>query len=232
MTLLRIDWLTFFVGEKGWKFLGEISLRTFIMYVIILFGLRLLGKRGVKQLSIFELVVIISLGSAAGDPMFYKEIGLLIPVVIFTVIVASYRLTTFLTAKSTKLDDIIEGKSTYLIEDGKFSIDNFNKETLAHDEFFSELRQLSISHLGQVETAILETSGSLSVYFFKDDKVGYGLPILPKLFESSTCTITKQGFYACCFCGQVEELAPVNKHNCSICGHHNWVYAINELRVK
>jgi len=232
MTLLKIDWTAFFVGEEGWTFLGEISLRTFIMYVIILFGLRLLGKRGVKQLSIFELVVIISLGSAAGDPMFYKEIGLLIPVVIFAVIVASYRLTTFLTAKSTKMDDIIEGKSTYLIEDGKFSIDNFNKETLAHDEFFSELRQLSISHLGQVKTAILETSGSLSVYFFEDDKVGYGLPILPKLFDSSTCTIDKAGFYACCFCGQVEELSPVKEHICNVCARKNWVSAIKDLRIK
>jgi uncharacterized membrane protein YcaP (DUF421 family) len=74
--LLSIDWGAFFIGSEDWEFLFEIGLRTFFMYIIILFGLRLLGKRGVKQLSIFELVVIISLGSAAGDPMFYKEVGL------------------------------------------------------------------------------------------------------------------------------------------------------------
>jgi uncharacterized membrane protein YcaP (DUF421 family) len=94
--LLAIDWKAFLVGSEDTSFLIEISVRTIIMYIIILVGLRLLGKRGVKQLSVFELVVIISLGSAAGDPMFYKEIGLLIPVVIFTIIVAAYRLTTYL----------------------------------------------------------------------------------------------------------------------------------------
>src|SRR5215217_2028347 len=141
--LLAIDWTKFIVGEEDWEFLLEISLRTIIMYFIILIGLRLLGKRGVRQLSIFELVVIISLGSAAGDPMFYKEIGLLVPIVIFSIIVGCYRLTTYLTAKSEKIDDIVEGKCTYLIQDGEFSIENFSKEGLAYDEFFSELRQYS-----------------------------------------------------------------------------------------
>lgn len=230
--LAAVDWSAFFIGEEDWEFLAEISLRTLIMYLIILIGLRLLGKRGVKQLSIFELVVIISLGSAAGDPMFYKEVGLAVPVVIFTVIVCCYKLTTYLTAKSTKIDDLIEGKCTYLIEDGEFSIENFSKETLAHDEFFSELRQYSISHLGQVETAVLETSGNLSVYFYPDEQVKYGLPILPKLFENSCCEITESGNYACCFCGNVMHLAPKKRHQCEKCERDSWVKAINNKRVK
>lgn len=232
MTTLAINWTEFFIGKEDWGFLLEIALRTFAMYVIILIGLRLLGKRGVKQLSIFELVVIISLGSAAGDPMFYKEVGLTVPIIIFAVIVISYRLTTYLTAKSQTIDDIIEGKCTYLIEDGEFSVDNFNKETLAHDEFFSELRQYSISHLGQVKTAILETSGSISVYYFEDDKVRHGLPILPRLFDAGCCVISKEAHYACCFCGNVVHLKPTQENRCKKCDHDKWVVAISELRVK
>lgn len=231
-TSLFIDWSAFFLGKEDWEFLIEIALRTLIMYVIILFGLRLLGKRGVKQLSIFELVVIISLGSAAGDPMFYKEVGLMVPVVIFAIIVGAYRFTTFLTAKSSKIDDLVEGKCTYLIQNGTFSIENFSKEALAHDEFFSELRQYSISHLGQVDTAILETSGSLSVYFYADEKVKYGLPIMPSLFEACHCDIPVKGKYACCFCGNVEELEPQKHHICEKCKHEKWVKAINSIRVK
>lgn len=230
--LLAIDWSAFFIGEEDWGFLMEIALRTLIMYIIILVGLRLLGKRGVKQLSVFELVVIISLGSAAGDPMFYKEVGLMVPVVIFAVIVGAYRATTYLTAKSTKIDDLVEGKCTYLIEDGRFSIENFSKESLAHDEFFSELRQYSISHLGQVDTAILETSGSMSVYFFPDEAVKFGLPILPTLFEAGCCEIATSGKYACCFCGSVENLVPKERHACKKCQHDKWVKAINCLRIK
>ncbi|SMC89513.1 DUF421 domain-containing protein [Pedobacter africanus] len=231
-TTLFIDWSAFFIGEEDWEFLIEIALRTLIMYVIILLGLRLLGKRGVKQLSIFELVVIISLGSAAGDPMFYKEVGLMVPVVIFAIIVGAYRFTTYLTAKSTKIDDLVEGKCTYLIKNGEFSIDNFSKEGLAHDEFFSELRQHSISHLGQVDTAILETSGSLSVYFYADKDVKYGLPIMPVLFEAGSCEIPASGKYACCFCGNIADLKLKKQHACEKCKRDKWVKAINTLRIK
>ncbi|RZK15368.1 MAG: DUF421 domain-containing protein, partial [Pedobacter sp.] len=52
---LNIYWKNFFIGEENWEFMLEIALRTFIMYFIILIGLRLLGKRGVRQLSVFEL---------------------------------------------------------------------------------------------------------------------------------------------------------------------------------
>jgi uncharacterized membrane protein YcaP (DUF421 family) len=226
-----IDWTKFFIGEESGEFLLEISLRTLLMYFIILIGLRLLGKRGVRQLSVFELVVIISLGSAAGDPMFYKEIGLLFPVVIFAIIVAAYRLTTYLMAKSPKFDDLVEGKCVYFIIDGEFSIAEFNKEGLAQDEFFSELRQRSVCHLGQVETAILETSGNLSIFFYPDEKVKYGLPIMPLLFDKASEEVTEKGKFACAHCGNVLNLAP-GKKECDKCGHKKWVKALKTCRVK
>ncbi|MFW0718387.1 DUF421 domain-containing protein [Pedobacter sp. N23S346] len=229
--MLDIDWKQFLIGEEKFEFLIEIALRTVIMYFIILFGLRLLGKRGIRQLSVFELVVIISLGSAAGDPMFYKEIGLLTPVVIFLIIVGAYRFTTYLTAKSEKIDDLIEGKSVYLIRDGKFNIEDFKKEALAKDEFFAELRQQSVSHLGQIETAILETSGVLSVYFYPDEEVRFGLPILPDLFERKIELITAEDHYACSFCGTVEKIATDGKHSCKKCKNQEWVKAIDRCRV-
>lgn len=227
-----IDWKSFFIGEENHIFLLEIALRTLIMYFIILLGLRLLGKRGVRQLSVFELVVIISLGSAAGDPMFYKEIGLLIPVVIFAVIVGAYRFTTYLMAKSKKFDDLLEGKCVYFIIDGEFSISEFNKESLAQDEFFSELRQQSVSHLGQVETAILETSGNLSVFFYPDEKVKYGLPIMPALFDKASETIYSAGKYACTHCGNILDLKKGSEFPCDKCGHKKWVQAVRNCRVK
>ncbi|WP_285008168.1 DUF421 domain-containing protein [Pedobacter faecalis] len=230
--LMAIDWNAFLIGEENWEFLVEIALRTIIMYFIILLGLRLLGKRGVKQLSVFELVVIISLGSAAGDPMFYKEVGLAIPVVIFSVVVAAYRLTTYMMAKSQHFEDLVEGKPVYLVRDGEFSIDNFGKEALAYDEFFAELRQQSVAHLGQVDTAILETSGNLSVYFFPDDKVQYGLPILPEEFEKWFIKIEKGGVYACQYCGRAVELKPASEHKCKKCKRKRWVKALNVQRIR
>jgi len=229
--LLSINWTQFLIGEENWEFLVEISLRTIIMYFIILLGLRLLGKRGVRQLSVFELVVIISLGSAAGDPMFYKEIGLMVPVVIFAVIVGAYRLTTYFMAKSKKFDDLVEGKAVYLIKEGVFSIGDFNKEGLAYDEFFSELRQQSISQLGQVKSAILETSGNISIYYYPDEEIKYGLPILPDLFEDCIKEIKVPEKYACAYCGTVEQLMIIQAHKCVNCQHDQWVKAINWRRI-
>ncbi len=71
------NWKELLLGSEEWNFLPEVGIRTLIMFTIILVGLSILGKRGVKQLSVFELVVIIGLGSAAGDPMFYKDVGLI-----------------------------------------------------------------------------------------------------------------------------------------------------------
>ncbi len=53
------SWKELLLGGESWSFLPETALRTIIMFIIILAGLRILGKRGVKQLSVFELVVII-----------------------------------------------------------------------------------------------------------------------------------------------------------------------------
>lgn len=230
--LLQIDWTKLMVGDADLSFLLEIGLRTTVMYFIILVGLKLLGKRGVKQLSVFELVVIISLGSAAGDPMFYKEVGPRVPLAVFAIIVAAYRITTYLMAKSEKFDRLVEGTATYLIKGGEFSITSFKKENLAKDEFFSELRQQSISHLGQVKEAIIETSGNLSIYFYEDEEVKYGLPILPDLFNNGSNQINKPGKYACTFCGNIQNIGLTKSSECERCKNQEWVLAIDCCRVK
>ena len=219
------------LGDEKWGFIPEIMLRTFIMYIIILFSLRLLGKRGVKQLSVFELVVIISLGSAAGDPMFYKEVGLGSAIIVFAVVVISYKLTSYIVGKSKKMEKIIEGTSTCLIREGEFSIDNFKKEPLAQDEFFSELRQKNITHLGQIKLTIIETSGELSIFYYTDSEVKYGLPILPDIFNQRCEEIEEKGIYSCSFCGNTLELSPAAKQKCQKCEKTKWVKSINETRV-
>lgn len=226
-----MDFKNFLFGSEGLGFLGETALRTFVMFIIILLGLRLLGKRGVKQLSVFELVVIISLGSAAGDPMFYKEVGLVSAVMVFTIIVLAYRITTYLVGKSPRFEKMVEGSCSCLIDGGKFAIKSFKKEPLAHDEFFSELRMQSVSHLGQIKMAIIETSGNISLFYYPDEEVKYGLPILPDQFQDKTYAIPKEDYYSCAFCGYTEKLKPALSHTCPECKKDEWVESIKEKRV-
>lgn len=226
------SWKELMLGSENWDFLFETILRTLIMFVVILISLRILGKRGVKQLSIFELVVIISLGSAAGDPMFYKDVGILPALIVFTMIVGLYSLITYIIGKNPKFERLMEGKPICLIKNGVFSIQNFAKEALGADEFFAELRMQGVSQLGQIEEAIVESSGNISIFYFPDQEVKYGLPIMPDSLDSWSEKITDTDIYACTFCGYTEKLKPTTKYTCPECKKSKWVTASNKKRIR
>lgn len=217
----------FLFGDADYSFLTSIMVRTFVMFLIILIFLRILGKRGIKQLSVFELVVILGLGSAAGDPMIYKEIGLLSALTAFTVIAVCYKLLTLLVFKFKWIENLVEGKEVYIIKKGKFSIDEFKKESLSKDEFFMELRLRGVFHLGQVEYAILETTGEVSVYFYDYEQTKYGLPILPDSLKKTVKTFEVDTFYSCTFCGQTIKYNIENTFVCPNCQNTEWVKASN-----
>lgn len=224
------DWERILFNGLPPTFLAEVVFRTFIMFIVVLLTLKFAGKRGVKQLSIFEVVIIISLGSAAGDPMFYENVGLLPAILVFVVILSMYRVVTWLLAKSKKFESFIEGKVHCIIEDGQFSLQSFEREDLAQDEFFAELRLKSIEHLGQVRNAYMETNGAISVFFYEDQDVKYGLPIRPQVYNFKSSNIPKSGIYACTFCANTQTLEPT-EGTCTVCGRKEWVHAVKSRRI-
>lgn len=224
------EWKRVLFNDLPLGFLLEVLFRTVIMFIVVLLTLKFTGKRGVKQLSVFEIVIIISLGSAAGDPMFYEDVGLIPAITVFVCILLMYRLVTWLLGKNKHFEVFMEGRTHCIIEDGQFSIHSFEREDLAKDEFFAEMRLKSIEHLGQVRNAYIETNGAISVFFYEDADVKYGLPIRPQLFELKSPNIPKSGIYACTFCANIQELEPT-KGTCSVCGRDEWVEAIKTRRV-
>lgn len=225
-----LDFKQILLGSEDWNFLLETVVRTIIMFVVIILGLRLLGKRGVKQLSVFELVVIIGLGSAAGDPMFYKDVGIIPAMVVFTMIISLYSIITYFIGKSKKFEQLVEGQPICLIDEGVFCIDDFKKESLGEDEFFAELRLKGVSHLGQIEKAIEEISGEISVFYYEDKDIKYGLPIMPGSLDNVIKLIAVKKHYSCKFCGFTEKLDN-GKHNCKVCGKDEWVESSNKKRI-
>ncbi|GAB4041569.1 DUF421 domain-containing protein [Spirosoma jeollabukense] len=225
------DWHRILLGELPGHFLVEVGVRTLIMFTVIFISLRATGKTTVRQLTVVDLVLIVGLGSAAGDPMFYHDVGLLPALLVFSVVVLVYRILTRWAATSTRASDWIEGKTILLIEDGQFAIDEFKKEQLGQDEFFMELRERGIEHLGQVRRAYLESSGNVSLFFYEDEQVKPGLPILPELFCQKSVYSAQAGIYACSFCGQVETLLSQVSVSCSHCQHTEWVVALKTRRI-
>lgn len=98
-----MDLSNILIGDTTWSFVLEILVRCTIMFIIIISFLRLSGKRGIRQLSLFELAIILCLGSAAGDPMFTKDLPIAHALIAFIAILSLYRLVTWGMVKQKKL---------------------------------------------------------------------------------------------------------------------------------
>lgn len=206
--------------------LTEIVLRTLIMFLLILAILRISGRRGVRQLTLFEVAIILCLGSAAGDPMFQDDIPIFHALLVFLTVILLYKLITWLVARFDTVNKLLEGEPLVVVRDGEFAVTDNNSNSFNKMEFFSELRNVSIEHLGQVRMAVLETDGTMSVLKYKNEDVKYGLPLFPDLYKEIVPTENDKGPFACMFCGKIIEFLP---HNfvCPKCKKDRWTIAIN-----
>ncbi len=226
------DWKRIFFSENiPISFLGEIAFRTVIMFLILIFALKFLSKRGVKQLSVFELAILIALGSATGDPMFYTHIPLLHGIAVILVVILLYKVITSLTAKSKTIEVILEGKPTCLIDNGKIEFENYQKIGLPYDKFFAELRLKSTDHLGQIRKAYLETSGEISIYFFEDNEIREGLPIYPEAIDNPIKITNEEKVCACIYCGSLQKVQ-IQNDKCLNCNNDKWQFPKFNKRIR
>ena len=222
-----MNWQDILFGDEDLSFLVEIALRCVIMFLLLFLGLRVAGKRSVKQLSIFELLIIIALGSATGDPMIYKEVGVIYALVVFVVVFLIYWMLTKLMEHSEKMESILEGKPLYIIRDGKASKESLSHKELAIDEFYASLRSHQILHLGQVREGVLETNGEVSLLLFPEQEVKPGLPVWPDYLNKKTKQVPHSGIYACTNCGNTLPLSARESARCSYCAKNDeWVEAV------
>ncbi|HJR22179.1 MAG TPA: YetF domain-containing protein, partial [Dongiaceae bacterium] len=177
------DLYRIFFGDQPPEFFFEILFRTVVMYLYVLLLLRLLGKRGMGQLSPFEFTIIIALGSAVGDPMFYPEVLLLHCLAVVSVVVAMTRFVTYLSNRSELAEKFLEGQPCCVVEDGVLNLESIDQERFSREELFMLLREKGVSQLGQVRRAYVEPSGGVSAFRFPDDHAKPGLPIIPPYDE-------------------------------------------------
>lgn len=226
------DWHRLLLSDEAPPlFLLEIAFRCVVTYLLILGALRITGRRGVRQLSIFELSIILGLGSAAGDAMFYDDVPLLHALVVFVVVIGLYALFNRLTEWYPRFSDWLEGAPILLVEDGEVKHDILKKQNLTQKELFGELRQYQVEHLGQVRRAYIEATGNVSIYFFDDSNMRPGLPIWPERQQQQRCRVEEAGKHACANCGHVQELARGATALCAVCQHPDWVPACEAKRV-
>lgn len=140
-----------------------VFVRTLILYTIVVLVMRFMGKRQIGQLQPFELVVAIMISELASVPMENTGVPLINGIIpIMTLLVAQITMS-FISLKSTRARSIICGKPAVLIENGKIVEEHLRNEMYTMNDLLEQLRSKDIPNIADVEFAILETNGQLSV---------------------------------------------------------------------
>lgn len=137
--------------------------RAIVLYILVLIVMRLMGKREIGQLQPFELAISIMIADLAAVPM--ADIGIPISSGVMPILglLVMHLVISVINIKSTKAREIICGKPSILIFRGKVDEDMLRKERFTINELEERLRNNNIFNIGEVEYAILETSGQVTV---------------------------------------------------------------------
>ncbi len=138
-------------------------IRTIIIYILVLLTMRLMGKREIGQLQPFELAIAIMIADLASVPMSDTGIPIFNGIIPIIGLLIMQMLISFINMRSLVLRSIISGRPTILIYRGKIDEKSLKKEKITLNELQERLRQNGTFSLGDVEYAILETSGQLTV---------------------------------------------------------------------
>ena len=138
-------------------------IRAIILYVVVLIVMRLMGKREIGQLQPFELAISIMIADLASVPMSELGIPLTNGIVPILALLVMYMIISILNMKSVNFRKIMSGKPAILIYRGKIDEKALRKESITINELQERLRVDNIFNLGDVEYAILETNGELTV---------------------------------------------------------------------
>ncbi|WP_338634641.1 YetF domain-containing protein (plasmid) [Erwinia persicina] len=225
------DWQKFLLNDLPLTFLGEVAVRVCIAYVVVFTFLKISGRRGVQQLSLFEVVIILTLGSASGDVTFYDDVPVLPVIMVFVVLLGLYRATTWCMSHFPPIGRLIEGEVITLVAEGRYVVENLDRLNISENEFLMELRRKGIIHLGQVRLALVEVDGQLSTYCYEKHDIRPGLSVLPPEHRDTFTSIMSVGLYACTHCGHVDILNENNSTRCIRCNKMSWSYALTHRHI-
>lgn len=140
-----------------------VAIRTFIMYLILLLAIRIMGKSELSKMSPFQLVIIFMIAELAAIPIDSSDVPLVNGIIAIFMLVFLQVLISFLSIKSEMFKTFISGKPTLLIEKGKINVKELSRQRIASTDLLEQLRIEGCPAVSDVEYAILESNGQLSV---------------------------------------------------------------------
>jgi uncharacterized membrane protein YcaP (DUF421 family) len=141
----------------------QIVARTLLVYAGVLVGLRMMGKRELGQMTVFDLVVIILIANAVQNAMVGADVSVQGGLLAAAVLLVINRAVAALRIHSGVWGRLIEGTPTVLVQDGQFLEAALRKESLERRQVLTAMREHGIESIEQVRLAVLETDGSISI---------------------------------------------------------------------
>lgn len=141
----------------------DIIIRAIFAFCLLLIGARILGKQTISQMTNFDFIAAISLGSIMANLTFNTQIKVHHLVIAYTIFVLIILITAYISMKSQRARKLLAGNPTVVIENGKILENNMRKMRYTIDYLNQQLRERDVFNIHEVLFAILETNGTLTV---------------------------------------------------------------------
>ena len=140
-----------------------IIIRTVVIYLVILIGLRLSGKREIGQMTVFDLVVLLLIANAVQNAMVGPDTSLVGGILAAVVLLLVNALVASLRLRWPRLRRWVEGTPTLLVLRGEVVPEHMRREGIDEESLLTALREHGVAEISEVEMAVLEIDGSISV---------------------------------------------------------------------
>ena len=139
-------------------------LKTAVLYIFIIFVYRIMGKKEVGELSIVDLIVTILIAELAALTIEDANSSILVSIIPIVVLVVFQIAFSYISLKNVKVRNFVEGKPTTIIKNGKIVFSSMSKLRYSLDDLIMQLREQGIKSIEEVDYAVLENDGKLSVF--------------------------------------------------------------------
>ncbi len=141
----------------------DIVLRSAVIYIVVIVGLRLLGKKHVAQLTIVDLVLILLISNAVQNAMVGDDTSLIGGVIAAVTLLAVNAVLTYVLYRYRPADMLLEGTPTLLVHNGDALRAHLAQEKITEEELERVIREHGIGSIREVKSAVMEVDGSISV---------------------------------------------------------------------
>ena len=156
----------------------KIGIYTIFMYFYLIFIIRVMGKREVGSLSIFDLAVYFTISDLITACIIDKTIPIYYGIISVAILCFLQKGIAYVTLKNKKVREFIDGKKSIIINNGEIDFEEMKRQKYTFDDLYSQIREKGIDSISLIRWAILENSGKLSVITYKESTSDFPDPLI------------------------------------------------------